>query len=216
MSEKRTRNWSTIIYPRQSEDDKTECPENWAGILGELGLKCAVSPLHDRDVYSEDVKDKVTGELLHKAGDKKKPHRHVLIAFEGVKTRKQAEEVFERIGGVGAESVNSLYGMTRYLTHADNPEKAQYSSVDVLTFGGFEYKRYASTKEDEEKQVISQMGEIFNLIEENELYTFADLAEYLMTERQELFGCMRKNSYFFAQFLKSKINIYRNYIDTKE
>lgn len=204
MSEKRTRNWSTIIYPRQEEGEETTCPDNWQDIIGALGLKCAVSPLHDKDLKEGDNPE----------GGYKKPHRHVLIAFDGVKTRKQAEEVFERIGGVGAEPVNSLYGMTRYLTHADNPDKAQYSSIDVLTFGGFEYKRYASTKEDEEKQVIGQMGEIFNLIEEHELYTFADLAEYLMTERQELFGCMRKNSYFFAQFLKSKINIYKNYLDT--
>lgn len=206
MAEKRTRNWSTIIYPRQNDEEETSCPDNWADILGELGVKCAVSPLHDKDVKEG---DNPTGEL-------KKAHRHVLIAFDGVKTRAQAKEIFDRIGGVGAEPVNSLYGMTRYLTHEDNPEKAHYSSLDVLTFGGFEYKRYASTKEDEEKQQMSQMGEIFNLVEEKQLYNFSDLAEYLMTERQELFGCMRKNSYFFACFLKSKLEIYRNIVANME
>lgn len=200
MAEKRTRNWSTIIYPRQSEDDETTCPDNWADILGELGLKIAVSPLHDKDVNGD--------------GSKKKPHRHLVVAFEGVKTRKQAEEVFSRIGGVGAEAVNSLYGMTRYLTHMDNPEKAQYSTVDVLTFGGFEYRRYANSKEDEEKQQMSQMGEIFNIVEDKQLYNFSDLAEYLMFERPELFICMRKNSYFFACFLKSKIEVYRKIVAT--
>lgn len=206
MAEKRTRNWSTIIYPRQTEEEETSCPDNWADILGELGVKCAVSPLHDKDVKEG---DNPTGEL-------KKAHRHVLIAFDGVKTRAQAKEIFERIGGVGAEPVNSLYGMTRYLTHEDNPEKAHYSSLDVLTFGGFEYKRYASTKEDEEKQQMSQMGEIFSLVEEKQLYNFSDLAEFLMTERQELFGCMRKNSYFFACFLKSKLEIYKNIVANME
>lgn len=202
MAEKRTRNWSTIIYPRQSEEDKTECPDNWVDILAEMGVKCAVSPLHDKDVDSN--------------GQKKKAHRHVLIAFDGVKTRQQAKEVFDRIGGVGAEPVNSLYGMTRYLTHEDNPEKAHYSTVDVLTFGGFEYKRYASTKEDEEKQVMSQMGEIFRDIEDRSLYSFSDVADYLLQEKPELFSCYRKNAYFFANYLKSKLNIYRNIIDSIE
>lgn len=200
MAEKRTRNWSTIIYPRQTEDEKTECPDNWADILAQLGVKCAVSPLHDRDVTSD--------------GQIKKAHRHVLIAFDGVKTRAQAKEIFDKIGGVGAEAVNSLYGMTRYLTHEDNPEKAHYSTVDVLTFGGFEYRRYASTKEDEEKQTLTQMGEIFHSIEEYSLYSFSELADYLLQEKPELFSCYRKNAYFFANYLKSKQNIYKNIVDS--
>lgn len=197
--EKRTRNWSTIIYPKQGEQDETTCPENWADILGELGVKVAVSPLHDKDVNGD--------------GTPKKPHRHVLIAFEGVKSKEQAKEIFDRIGGVGAEPVNSLYGMTRYLTHMDNPEKAQYSTMDVLTFGGFEYKRYASSKDDEEKQTVSHMGEIMGIVTENLVFSFSDLAEILMMERPELFTVMRKNSYFFAQFLKSKREIYINSLD---
>ena len=156
MAEKRTRNWSTIIYPRQTEGEETTTPDNWSDILAELGLKCAVSPLHDRDLTAD--------------GQQKKPHRHVIIAFDGVKTRQQAKEVFDRIGGVGAEAVNSLYGMVRYLTHEDNPEKAHYSTVDVLTYGGFSYKRYASTKEDEEKEIQNQMGAIFNAILDFGLY----------------------------------------------
>lgn len=199
--EKRTRNWSTIIYPRQTEQDETTCPDNWADILGELGVKCAVSPLHDKDVNGD--------------GTPKKPHRHVLVAFEGVKSREQAVELFDRIGGVGAEPVNSLYGMTRYLTHMDNPEKAQYSTVDVLTFGGFEYRRYASTKEDEEKETVGHIGEIMEIVQNNLIYGFSDVAEILMTERPELFTVFRKNPYFFAQYLKSKQEIYRNSLDNR-
>lgn len=197
--EKRTRNWSTIIYPRQTEQDETTCPDNWADILGELGVKCAVSPLHDKDVNGD--------------GTPKKPHRHVLVAFEGVKSREQAVELFDRIGGVGAEPVNSLYGMTRYLTHMDNPEKAQYSTMDVLTFGGFEYRRYASTKEDEEKETVGHIGEIMEIVQNNLIFEFSDLAEVLMTERPELFTVLRKNPYFFAQYLKSKREIYINALD---
>ena len=64
--EKRTRNWATIIYPRQAEGEETTCPENWSDILSELAVKAVVSPLHDKD--------------LTEAGEKKKAHRHVVIA----------------------------------------------------------------------------------------------------------------------------------------
>ena len=65
--EKRTRTWATIIYPRQSEDEKTTCPDNWADVLGELGVKVCVSPLHDKDIEAN--------------GEKKKPHRHVIFSI---------------------------------------------------------------------------------------------------------------------------------------
>lgn len=199
MKEKRTRNWSTIIYPPTGvEGEETTCPEDWKEILGEMAVKCAVSPLHDRDV-KEVTSD---GEVVYK-----KAHRHVVVAFDGVKTEAQARELFKRIGGVGCEPVNSLYAMTRYLTHMDDPDKAQYSTLDVLTFGGYEYKRYGTTRDDEERQIVANMGRIFNLCAEKVMYDFADTAEYLMVNDPELFTTFRKNPYFFATFFKSKQNL---------
>lgn len=191
---KRTRNWATIIYPRQTEGEETTCPDNWEEILSQLAVKAVASPLHDNDVTEE--------------GEVKKAHRHVVIAFDGVKTQAQAKEIFEKIGGVGCEPISSLFSMTRYLTHLDNPEKAQYSSTDVICFGGFEYKRYVSTKDDEEKEIVANMGTIFNICAQKNMYDFADCAEYLMAEQPELFTTFRKNPYFFATFLKSKQKIY--------
>ena len=114
----------------------TECPDNWADVLEQMGVKVCVSPLHDKDVKPD--------------GEYKKPHRHVLFSFEGVKSRGQVLELCKKIGGISPEPINSLYAQTRYLTHLDT-DKVKYSSTDVLTFGGFEYKRYVNTKEDEEK-----------------------------------------------------------------
>lgn len=198
---KRTRNWATIIYPRQKEGEETTCPDNWEEILSQLAVKAVASPLHDNDVTD-------TGEI-------KKAHRHVVIAFDGVKTQQQAKEIFERIGGVGCEPISSLFSMTRYLTHLDNPEKAQYSSTDVICFGGFEYKRYVSTKDDEEKEIVANMGTIFNICAQKNMYDFADCAEYLMSEQPELFTTFRKNPYFFATFFKSKENIYKKMLDVE-
>ena len=71
----------------------------------------------------------------------------------------------------------------------DNPEKAQYSSLDVLTFGGggYEYKRYAVTKDDEEKEIVQNIGhDIFNICAQKEECTILqDTAEYLMAEEPQ-------------------------------
>lgn len=188
--EKRTRNWATIIYPRQSEDEETTCPNNWAEILGEMGVKAVASPLHDKDLAED--------------GTFKKAHRHVIFSFEGVKSLEQVKELADRIGGVHPVPVNSLYGQVRYLCHQDNPEKAQYSTLDVLTFGGFEYKRYSSTKEDEEKETVGNMTAIMNLVCTQGFFDYSELAEYLITEEPDMFTTFRKNPYFFATYLKSK------------
>ena len=118
-----------------------------------------------------------------------------MFAYDGVKTEKQAREDFARIGGVGCEAVRSLYNMTRYLTHKDNADKAQYSSVDVLTFGGFEYRRYAKQRRTRRRTRRPRWGKFSTLCAEYGLYDFGTLADYLMTEEPDLFGVLRKNSY---------------------
>lgn len=83
----RTRNFATVVY-------KESAPENWQEILSGFFVPVFVSPYHDKDINAD--------------GTPKKPHWHVLIMFEGVKTVEQVTKLFEQIGGVGCEIVNSL------------------------------------------------------------------------------------------------------------
>lgn len=53
--------------------------------------------------------------------------------------RDQVKELFDQIGGVGVETVNSLRGYARYLCHLDNPDKHQYFPGDVKAFCGCDY-----------------------------------------------------------------------------
>ena len=84
----RTRNYATVIY----SDD---CIDK----LNELHIPCLISPWHDKDVNP-------TGEL-------KKAHRHVLINFDSVKTRKQCQELIEKIGG----ELDQIEYYQHYLEH---------------------------------------------------------------------------------------------------
>lgn len=175
----RTRNFATVIYPESA-------PENWQDILTEQFVPAFISPLHNLDVNP-------TGEV-------KKEHYHVLLMFEGVKTNEQACEIFNKIGGVGCERVQSLRGYARYLCHLDNPEKHQYDTVDVRCLSGADYPSAIGLATDKYKAV----GEIIDYCVANQVYSYADLLVYARNERYDWFRVLCDNgTVVVKEFLKS-------------
>ena len=71
----RTRNYATVVYPESA-------PSDWIDKLTECFVPAFISPLHDKDI--------------NPGGEPKKPHYHVIIMFDSVKTRDQAKEIFEK------------------------------------------------------------------------------------------------------------------------
>lgn len=116
-TQSRYRNFATVVYP-----DSVNTPEYWLSILEDFKVPVLVSPFHDSD--------------LNVTGEAKKPHYHVMIMFEGKKSKDQVRELFDQIGGVGVEVVQSLRGYARYLCHLDNPDKYQYSVSNVTNLSG--------------------------------------------------------------------------------
>ena len=177
----RTRNFATVVYPESA-------PDNWQSILSEQCIPAFISPLHDSDVNA--------------TGEQKKSHYHVIIMFEGVKTREQAEDVFKTINGVGCEVVQSLRGYARYLCHLDNPEKAQYSPEDVRSLCGADYTGVIGLVTDKYKAI----GEIILYCKENNIVSYSDLLEYCMIERYDWFRVLCDNGTFVVQtYLKSRV-----------
>ena len=164
-SETRTRNYATVVYPESA-------PEKWRQILEETKIPCFISPLHDRDKNA--------------TGEDKKPHYHVFLMFDSVKTKEQAINVFDQIGGVGCEVVNSARGMARYLCHLDNPDKAQYKKEDVIQYGGADYLQVIGTAGDKLKCI----REMLNYIEENDIVCFADLVLDASINHDDWFDCL--------------------------
>lgn len=182
MAEKkppRIRNYGTIVYPESA-------PENWQSILAEMCIPCFISPLHDKDIDP--------------MGEPKKPHHHVMIMFDGVKTREQAQEVFDAIGGVGNESVQSIRGYSRYFCHLDNPEKAQYSPDDVLCYGGADYITTIGLVTDKYKAI----GEMMDFCVNNGVYGYATLLMWCRANNPGWFRVLCDNgSFVMKEFLKS-------------
>lgn len=177
----RTRNYATVVYPESA-------PENWKEQLEQMFIPCLISPLHDRDV--------------NPGGELKKPHYHVLLLFDTVKTKEQVKVVLSEIGGVGCETVNSVRGYARYLCHLDNPEKAQYRIEDVKQFCGVDYREIVSLASDKYKAI----REMIAWCNDNEVYAYSDLMEYAMIEREDWFMALSDNSTMvIKEYLKSKI-----------
>lgn len=177
----RTRNFATIVYPESA-------PENWLDILGEQCIPCFVSPLHDKDENSLDK-------------ERKKPHYHVMLMFEGVKSIEQVQGIFSLIGGVGCEVVQSLRGAARYLCHLDNPEKAQYDTSLVRCFAGADYMSVIGLAIDKYKAI----GEMMDYCDEKCIYSYATLFRYARRERFDWFRILcDSGSVAMKEFLKTK------------
>lgn len=177
---KRYRNYATVVYPESA-------PANWVELLSDQCVPAFVSPLHNLDVNPD--------------GEIKKAHYHVLLAFDSLKTKDQASDIFGLIGGVGCETVQSLRGYARYLCHLDNPEKHQYLPDDVVAFGGADYHATIGLPTDKYKAI----REMMDYIRDNDIYNFADVLEYASENRYDWFRVLCDSSTIvIKEYLKSR------------
>jgi len=177
---KRYRNYACVVYPESAPDD-------WQNKLSMQFVPAFVSPLHDKDIDP--------------LNQPKKPHYHVLLMFDGVKSIEQAKSVFDAIGGVGCEVVKSIRGYSRYLCHLDNPEKAQYAPELVRSFCGADYISTIGLAIDRYKAV----DEMIDFIEEHNIFSYRKLMMYSRVERRDWFRVLCDNSTFvIKEYLKSR------------
>lgn len=176
----RTRNFATVVYPDSA-------PEHWQDILTDHLVPAFISPLHDQDV--------------NPTGEQKKPHYHVIIMFDGVKTTDQAKAIFKTIGGVGCEVVKSIRGYARYLCHLDNPEKHQYDTKDVRSLCGADFFTTISLAIDR-FVAISEMEEF---CEKYDIVSFYLLSRYASKHRADWARVLKESStVYLKEYLQSR------------
>lgn len=179
-SDGRFRNYATVVYPESAPDD-------WQEILSQQFIPAFISPLHDKDI--------------NPTGEPKKPHYHVMLMFEGKKSPEQVREIFDLIGGVGVEVVQSLRGYSRYLCHMDNPEKAQYDAQSVRSLCGADYTGAVGLVTDKYKAI----SEMIDFCIENDIYSYSKLLEYSRMERFDWFRVLCDNgTVVIKEYLKSR------------
>lgn len=176
----RLRNFATIVYEESA-------PDNWQTILEEQFVRAFISPYHDKDI--------------NPFGEPKKPHYHVLIMFDGNKTFKQAEEIFQKIGGVGCEKVNSIRGYARYLCHLDNPEKYQYSQDLVRNLCGADYLGTIGLACDK----YTALSEMEEFCERYNIFSYFVLARYATVHRPDWSRILKDvGTIYMREYLQSR------------
>lgn len=177
----RTRLWTFIVYPESA-------PEDWRDRIDETHSPYAVSPLHDRDINAD--------------GTPKKPHWHVFLSFEGVKSYEQVLEIAQAAQGTIPQRVESAKGMARYLAHLDNPDKAQYDRNLIETHGGLDIAEYLEGNKADSRRICK---EIIEYVIENDITEYEDIITYAMYNNDEWFDALRTEcTYVVNSFIKSR------------
>lgn len=87
---------------------------------------------HDSDFYDDDIIENDV--IIHKKGDLKKLHIHLVISFYNVQRWSTVVKMFTtEEDKPRVERCNSRSAQYRYLIHADNPEKYQYSKSLIIS-----------------------------------------------------------------------------------
>lgn len=178
----RSRNFALELYP----EDNTHC-DVLDYIISYFDYAYI---LHDKDVFDEDVIDGV-GNLVHKKGDLKKPHWHVIISF---KNARSDLKVKEELGIKHIESCN-FYIYSRYLIHLDSPKKYQYNREDINT--NMQMRIYNALERDYNFSE-QETRLLYKYITERNFVTFRQLTDYAM--ENDLLLELKRNVYFYKQF----------------
>ena len=149
------RNWAFVVYPESA-------PSDWIEQLQQCGVVGAISPLHDKD--------------LNATGEPKKAHWHVIVTYEGPTAQSVVERLTERLNAPKPIPLEQVRGYYRYLTHKDNPEKAQYDEKDIQTLNGFNIRDFVEMTKSE---VNAKIRIIQKMIRELDFLEYADLLDYL-------------------------------------
>lgn len=178
------RHWAFVLYPESA-------PADWLERLEKSGLQGAVSPLHDRDIDTTGDKQET-----------KKAHRHVIVCYSGPTTFSAVKSLTDSLGQPIPQPLESVRGYYRYLTHKDNPEKAQYDEADIQTFGGFSIGDYVELSKSE---VLAIIKKIQGFIREADIFEYSDLLDVLLdSDMCEMYDVATSHTFLFRAYIESR------------
>lgn len=157
----RARGFAFVLYPESA-------PDNWRSIIDGFHVQWAESPLHCFDV--------------NETGEVKKPHWHIVLNFDSVKTTEQVRTLIEPLNGTIPIILNSVKGMVRYFAHLDNPEKYQYPVDQIIGHGGMDVADLLRLSASAKYNCIKKM---IRYVVDNDITEFSELMDYAAEYRPE-------------------------------
>lgn len=132
--------------------------------------------------------------------DSKKAHTHVLMHYPSAVTAQGALEALDGYLDISyVEPVGSPCAYYRYLTHADNPDKAQYDANNIIHLG--DITSSLGDLPDESWDVVRELMEYICILPESDR-TFRKVVDYMCSEgRWEEVKELRSHPYYYKQLL---------------
>lgn len=177
------RNWAFVLYPESA-------PADWREQLQLSGLMGAISPLHDKDI--------------NPTGEPKKAHYHVILTYSGPTSYNVVKALTDSLNQPIPQALEQVRGYYRYLTHKDNPEKAQYDEREIKTINGFNIADFSELTRSEITQIKKSLQ---LLIRQCGITEYAELMDYLQDEEMNVeYEVASNNTYFFDKYIASRRN----------
>lgn len=177
------RNWAFVLYPESA-------PADWREQLQLSGLMGAISPLHDKDI--------------NPTGEPKKAHYHVILTYSGPTSYNVVKALTDSLNQPIPQALEQVRGYYRYLTHKDNPEKAQYDEREIKTINGFNIADFSELTRSEITQIKKSLQ---LLIRQCGITEYAELMDYLQDEKMNVeYEVASNNTYFFDKYIASRRN----------
>lgn len=178
------RNWAFLLYPESA-------PKDWREQLQLTGLQCVISPLHDKDFNAD--------------GTPKKRHHHVILCYSGPTSYNVVNALTNgKLGQTIPQPLEQIRGYYRYLTHEDNPEKAQYSKSEIQCINGFDIRDYVELTKTEVDKIL---GLIQDFIRDNGIVEYSDLLDNLRDageSMQDWHSVAMSHTMMFTSYLRSR------------
>ena len=125
-----------------------------------------------------------------------------MLCYGNTTTYNTIKKITDSLNATIPVVVNNLKGYYRYLTHADNPEKAQYDKADIISLNGFCVGDYIELTKSEQLRL---KREVLQFISKHEILEYCDLLDFLDGACEfELFDFASSHTILFNTYLKSK------------
>lgn len=177
------RNWAFVGYPES-------LPGDWFESLTQLGIKGAVSPLHEFDVEADG------------SGQLKKPHYHIILVYNGPTSYNVVKSVTDRLNCPRPIPLEGVKGYYRYFTHKDNPEKYQYDDKDIRCFGDFDIADYGDRTASEIRRLKNSCIDFIDSHDILEYYIL--LKELRSADLVDELDIANTYTFYFVQVLQSR------------
>lgn len=153
--------------------------------------------LHNQDFFNKDVIDENTLEIIHKAGDKKKEHYHVIICFHNARSLKKVLDELNEVGTIKHIETCNFYAYTRYLIHLDSPLKHQYDVNEIQT-NIRDRVENALKRDYDSREQDSRLLLDFIFSQKGSILTFKQLTDYAL--QNDCLLELKRNTYFYSKF----------------